>query len=100
MKIEEARDFPFLGWRLVHDEAGDWWQAMAPLSVVGDVRPSKLPDHTGQFWWNARTMLWSRKEDDKTPTGYAATLEEAKAIVECILFNTRTCSRPEAKKNA
>ncbi len=92
--------FPILGWREVVSEAGNpWHQCVAPVSVVGDVwevKRSVFPhgDDVGRFMWNVRTMDVSRVEG-VTPRGYAATLEAAKAIVECILVNTGTCDPKE-----
>lgn len=94
-----AKNMPILGWREKISEAGNLWhQCFAPLAVVGDVweiKHSSRPDgdDVGLFLWNARVMDSAREGvDGRTPPrGYAATLEAAKAIVECILVNTGTC---------
>lgn len=94
-----APNMPILGWREVTSELGNpWHQCRVSLAVVGDVweiKNSRLPDSgdTGLFLWNARVMESAREGiDGRTPPrGYAATLEAAKAIVECILVNTGTC---------
>jgi hypothetical protein len=97
-------NFPILGWRKTVSECGnEWHQCIAPLSVVGDVwkitnstRPEK--EDIGLYLWNVRTMFWSRY-NNKTPRGYAKTLEAAKAIVECVLINTDTCNPQELPNN-
>lgn len=85
-----------LGWREVTSELGNpWHQCKVSLAIVGDVweiKKSAFPhgEDVGRFMWSARIMEHSRV-GGVAPRGYAATLEAAKAIVECILVNTGTC---------
>lgn len=100
-----APNMPILGWRERTSEKGNpWHQCIAPLAVAGDVweiKNSSRPeaDDVGLFLWNARVMDSAREGVDgcTPPRGYAATLEAAKAIVECLLVNTGTCD-PKAEK--
>lgn len=92
-----------LGWVVRVSELGNpWHQCKVSLAVVGDVweiRKSAREDANdiGLFLWNVRTMDNSRTDDERgrpvSPRGYAATLEAAKEIVECILHNTGTANR-------
>lgn len=91
-------NFPILGWQERVSQLGNpWHQCIVSLALVGDVfeiKKSALPDASdvGLFHWYARTLDDARTGVDG-PGGYAATLDAAKAIVECILHNTGTANK-------
>ena len=66
-------------------------------AVYGTIsfRDGKMDD---QWYWEARVMLGCRSDDSKPLTGYAPTLENAKKIVETLLYETNTVVDPSKIK--
>lgn len=99
---------PIIGWAERVSELGNpWHQCRISLAVVGDVweikksaQPEGKQDDVGLFAWNARIMDDARTERfGEGPRGYAATLKDAKAIVESILYHTGTANYHETVPN-